>query len=272
MELSEVDFLAIRSIVYDASGVFCDNKLVLANRLLRRMEPLAIDDFRRYYLYLKYDSGRDEELSLLLQEILVNETYFYREVNQLRAFEEEILPSLIRHRPDGPLRIWSAGCSSGEEPYTIAMILAERGIFDKLEIALYGTDISARALAKARAGVYTSNSFRGDEMGPWMKYFVPEGAGFRIRDEIRKRVIFKQQNLLDEEGFNPLRGLDAIFCRNVMIYFDRPAKRRVARVFHERLRPDGFLLLGHAESLTGLSDGFRLERLKNDLVYRKLPL
>ena len=269
-QLSDIDFLAIRNIIYESSGVFCDNKLVLKHRLVRRMSELQIDDFRRYYLYLKFDPTRDDELELLLQEIVVNETYFYREKNQLQAFEKEILPRLLELRPDGPIRIWSAGCSSGEEPYTLAMILTERGYYERMEISIFATDISSRALGKAREGIFSRNSFRGDEMGPWMKYFEVEGDTYRLDPELRRKVLFRKHNLLDDNAYNPLRGLDVIFCRNVMIYFDRPAKRKVVRMFHDRLRTNGFLLLGHAESLTGLSDGFKLERLQHDLVYRRL--
>jgi len=269
-ELSEVDFLALRNIVYDSCGVFLDNKLVFQNRLLRRMERLDIQGFRRYYLYLRYDGKKNDELSELLDLVLVNETYFYREVNQLRAFEHEIVPRLADPKRRVPIRIWSAGCSSGEEPYTLAMILMELGVYDRVKVEIYGTDLSRKALAMAREGVYSANSFRGDEMGPWMKYFVPEEDRWRVCDRLREKVIFRRHNLLDREAFNPLRGLSVIFCRNVMIYFDRPAKKRVVKMFHDRLGMGGYLFLGHAEGLTGISGGFQLERLRHDLVYRKI--
>ncbi|MFN7972227.1 MAG: protein-glutamate O-methyltransferase CheR [Acidobacteriota bacterium] len=270
-DLSDVDFVAIRNVIYDACGVFCDNKVVLKNRLVRRMEALGIGDARRYYLFLKYDGKRAEELEHLLQEVLVHETYFLREQNQLRAFADEILPGLAA--PGRPIKIWCAGCSSGEEPYTIAMILEEQGVYDRAPVALYATDISARILARARQGLYTRNSFRGPDLGPYRKYFDvfdPGGDRFGVKEDVRRRVLFKRHNLLDEATYNPLLGLDVVLCRNVMIYFDRAAKKKVVRMFHDRLKAGGYLLLGHAESLTGMSEGFRLERLKNDLVYRKI--
>ena len=271
MELSDVDFLAIRNIIYEACGVFCDNKLVLQNRLIRRMAEVDLDDFRKYYLHLKFDADRADELELLLQEILVNETYFYREVNQLRAFEEEILPDIVANRTKkGPLRIWTAGCSTGEEPYTIAMILTERGIYNLMEVSIFATDLSSRALQKARAGVYTPNSFRGDEMGPWMKYFLTTDAGFEIADSLKKKVLFRKHNLLDEKLLQspPRLGCHLLpKCHDLL----RPASQEKGRENLPRAAEARWIPAPRPRREPDrISDGFRLERLKHDLVYKKV--
>ena len=202
--------------------------------------------------------------------LTVNETYFFREQNQLKAFSEEILEELkTLNRDRKTLRVWSAGCSTGEEPYTIAMLINERGHFNGWDIEIHGSDINQRVLQIARSGVYRKNSFRTTEPYFMTKYFSEDNGSFKISDAAKKHVNFSYLNLLDPFKSKFLGKMDVIFCRNVLIYFDNASRRRVIENFHDRLVDGGYLLLGHAESLINISTAFTLKHLKNDMVYQK---
>jgi len=169
------------------------------------------------------------------------------------------------------LKIWSAGCSTGEEPYTIAMLLLDlmkKGGLNGWHIEILGSDISQRVLGVARKGVYSPSSFRETEEG-YMSYFEEDDGKKRIKDEVRKLVTITHLNLLDSSKISLLKTMDVIFCRNVIIYFDITAKKRVMQGFYDKLDKGGYLLLGHSESLMNISALFDLKHLKNDLVYQK---
>jgi chemotaxis protein methyltransferase CheR len=204
--------------------------------------------------------------------LTTNETYFFREAFQLKAFSEEIIPEIVAvkgAKKDKSLRIWSAGCSTGEEPYTIAMLLLERPDLADWRIEIIGTDISQRVLHQARKGVYGSSSFRVTDDIYKKRYFHEQEGGFRIADRVRELVTFSRLNLYDQSRFLFLGKMDIIFCRNVIIYFDQPAKKKVIEQFYNTLNPGGFLLLGHSESLMNITTAFKLRHLKNDMVYEK---
>lgn len=167
------------------------------------------------------------------------------------------------------INIWSAGCSSGEEPYTIAILLKERGFFERFNINIFATDISHRVLKLARKGVYSLYSFRNTDKKYMDKYFEEEDGKWRIKEEIKNLVTFGHLNLLDSFKISLLKRMDVIFCRNVIIYFDLETKKKVIESFYERLEEGGYLLLGHSESLMNISTSFKLVQLKNDLVWQK---
>jgi chemotaxis protein methyltransferase CheR len=270
--LPEDVFRLIRDIIKDYCGLHFDDssRTLLEKRLSRRVRNHHLKDFRDYYRLIRYDKRADEELTAIMDLLTVNETYFFREQNQLRAFSEEILEELWTvNRDRKTLRVWSAGCSTGEEPYTIAMLINERGHFNGWDIEVHGSDINQRVLQTARRGVYRRNSFRTIEPYFMSKYFVEEDGSFRIRDSARKHVNFSYLNLLDPFKSRFLGRMDVIFCRNVLIYFDNSSRRRVIENFHDRLVDGGYLLLGHAESLINISTAFTLRHLKNDMVYQK---
>ncbi|HEY6011227.1 MAG TPA: protein-glutamate O-methyltransferase CheR, partial [Nitrospirota bacterium] len=231
-----------------------------------------LKSFEEYYHYLRYDRKKDEELVILVDNLTTNETYFFREVPQLRAFSEEILPELRHSLADRRiLRIWSAGCSTGEEPYTIAMLLLESGDWWRdWQVEIVGSDINQRVLHTARRGVYKKSAHRASSPEMIAKYFVEEEKGdYRIIDKVKKLVSFSYLNLLDPYKASLLSTMDVIFCRNVIIYFDKEAKKKVIESFHHKLREGGYLLLGHSESLINISNAFALRTLKNDMVYQK---
>ncbi|MBI5101461.1 MAG: protein-glutamate O-methyltransferase CheR [Nitrospirae bacterium] len=270
--LSEDVFRLIRDIIRDYCGLFFDDssRYLLEKRLSRRVRSHHLDDFRDYYRFLRYDRNSSQELSEIMDILTVNETYFFREQNQLKAFSQEILEELKHtNAARKTLRIWSAGCSTGEEPYTVGMLINEKTEFRDWDIEIYGSDINQRVLQTARRGVYRKNSFRTTEPYFLSRYFVEEEGGSRIADAIKKNVNFSYLNLLDPFKMKFLGKMDVIFCRNVLIYFDTVSRKKVIENFHDRLNDGGYLLLGHAESLINISTAFNLKHFKNDMVYQK---
>lgn len=270
--LEEDVFRLIRDFVRDFCGIYFDDdsRYLLEKRLSRRVRMHNFSSFREYYRHLLYHKNRDEELAAIIDIVTVNETYFFREQNQLKAFSEEILPELKETKRDRKrLRIWSAGCSSGEEPYTLAMLIMEKGLFHGWELDIFGSDINQRVLQTARNGIYRKNSFRTTEPYFLRKYFKEEEGSYRISDAVKQHVNFSHLNLLDPFRVKLIGTMDVIFCRNVLIYFDHPSRRKVIDVFHERLVDGGYLLLGHAESLINISTAFNLKHFKHDMVYQK---
>jgi chemotaxis protein methyltransferase CheR len=270
--LSEDVFRLIRDIIKDYCGLYFDDssRYLIEKRLSRRVKNHHLNDFRDYYRFIRYDKNTEQELSAIMDILTVNETYFFREQNQLKAFSEEILEELKATNNDGKkLRIWSAGCSSGEEPYTISMLINEKGNFNGWDIEICGSDINQRVLQAARKGVYKKNSFRTTEPYYIKKYFTEEDGSFQINDNVKRHVNFSYLNLLDPFKTRFLGNMDVIFCRNVLIYFDNASRRRVIENFYNRLVDGGYLLLGHAESLINISTAFHLKHLKNDMVYQK---
>ncbi len=265
-------FRLLRDLIRDYCGIYFDDdsKYLLEKRLSRRVKNHHFNNFRDYYRFLLYDKDRDNELNSIIDILTVNETYFFREENQLKTFSEEILPELRElKRNIKRLRIWSAGCSTGEEPYTIAMLIIEKGFFLGWDIEIFGSDINHRVLQIARSGVYKKNSFRNTDTFYIKKYFKQENEFFRISDNVKQFVNFSHLNLLDPFKTKIVGNMDVIFCRNVLIYFDKQSRKKVIDMFYERLFEGGYLLLGHAESLINLSTAFTLKHFKYDMVYQK---
>ncbi len=234
------------------------------------MPVLGLERFRGYYRYLKYSPEQQKEFDELVERVTTNETYFFRESYQLEVFIKDIIPELnSRKAPGERVRIWSAGCSTGEEPYTLGMLLDEAGYIRRNEYEIFGNDISRKVLQTARSGVYRESSFRTTEERYLRRYFSQDGRLFVLDDRIRNIVTFGNLNLMDDKALAVVGRVDVIFCRNVMIYFTPEARRRLLKVFYSRLRPGGFLLLGHSESLINESTDFELVTLRRDMVYRK---
>ncbi|MEK6693286.1 MAG: protein-glutamate O-methyltransferase CheR [Nitrospirota bacterium] len=271
--MSDDTFRLVRDFVRNHCGLYFDDesKYLLEKRLSRRVENYRLKNFEDYYHLLMYDKRRDEELSAVIDILTVNETYFFREFSQLRAFAEEIVPEITeRKKSRKKLRIWSAGCSTGEEPYTLAILMLEKGFIPEWEIEILGSDINQRVLHVARRGIYKKSAFRNTEEYHIRKYFTDEGSGnYRVKDTVRGLVNFSLLNLMDPFKVRFVGEMDIIFCRNVIIYFDLDSKKKVINSFCDRLTEEGYLLLGHSESLMNISTAFVLRHLKNDLVYQK---
>jgi chemotaxis protein methyltransferase CheR len=273
MELPDDVFRLLRDQIYKRSGMWFNDssKYLLQKRLSPHARELNFDSFQKYFYFLQYDPRADAEFDQVFDLVTTNETYFFREPAQLQAFTEEIVPDLLSRKPVKKIRIWSAGCSSGEEPYTLAMLLQEAGWYDHAAFEIFASDINQQVLSKARKGLYRENAFRATPPAIRERYFrrEPDGAVWRIADEIRNRVSFGRLNLYDEARVSLLGHLDVVFCRNVIIYFDDASKKVVVTNFYNRLIETGYLLLGHSESLISLSTQFKLRHLKHDMVYQR---
>ena len=269
LRLEPAEFRLLSELFNHHAGITfgVESRQVLERRLRERLASLGLRSFGEYYQLLRYEDRARSELDEAIDLVTINETYFFRESYQLRAFRSEVLPNLPQGRER--LSIWSAGCSTGEEVYTIAMLLRECALFEGWELRVLGSDITRRCIAVARRGVYQQTSFRTTPDHVRRRYFHERDDGFHVHDSIRALCHFGQLNLLDEQRTKLLGRIDAIFCRNVLIYLDGHARKRVIDMFHERLQTGGVLLLGHSESLLNVTTAFELLHLREDLVYRK---
>lgn len=274
--MSEEEFRLLRDLVYNHCGLWFDeqNSYLLEKRLSRRLVVHQLKSFREYYQLLRFNRKREQELEEIMDLLTTNETYFFREEYQLKAFTDEIVPEICAARGakefNRRIRVWSAGCSTGEEPYTIAMLLLEMECLKDWSIEIIGTDISQRVLQHARRGIYGASAFRATDDYFRSKYFTaqPEGS-YRVMDNVRKLVTISHLNLLDSTRMKMLGSFDLVFCRNVIIYFDQAVKKKVVESFFQVLRESGYLLLGHSESLMNVTTLFSLRHFKNDMVYQK---
>ncbi len=243
---------------------------VVERRLRERLTALGLSSFGEYYQLLRFQERGRAEIDEAIDLVTINETYFFREEHQLRAFKNDILPRLVAPPTSRDrLSVWSAGCSTGEEVYTIAIAARESGVLADRELHVFGSDISRRCVAAARRGVYGHSSFRSTPPEMRRRYFHDRPDGAHVADELRSLCHFGHLNLLDSSRAAIVGRVDIIFCRNVLIYFDDISRRKVIDMFYDRLLPGGFLLLGHSESLLNVSTAFELVHLKDDLVYRK---
>jgi chemotaxis protein methyltransferase CheR len=238
------------------------------------MKALGVASFPEYFDLLSRTSNRDAEIRNLLNEITVGETSFFRNGPQLNAIRKIILPKLVEARTKLPflqLRIWSCGCSTGEEPYTLAMILLEESaaLLKGWNWEIIATDLNDRSLETAREGVYDSYSLRNTAPRYIERYFAPRAPDFAISNEVKTRVRFRRLNVLDEDKISLVKDSDIILCANVLIYFNAASKKRTVRHVFNSLRPGGYFFLGHSESLYGVSDAFRLVHFPGATAYMK---
>jgi chemotaxis protein methyltransferase CheR len=270
--MTREEFRLLRDLISEHSGLWFEDEMMylLQRRLAPRLEFHGLSDFGHYYRLLRYDPRQRGELETAVEALTTNETYFYREPHQLRAFAQEILPLLAKENaPKKELRIWCAGCATGEEVYTVAVLLVQSGLFEGWKVEVQGSDIARRVLTVARGGIYGAHAFRTPESELVRPFFRHEEGRWQAREAIRTLVSFSHLNLLDSRAARCVGVVDVIFCRNVMIYFHLEARRRVVRTFYERLREGGYLLLGHSESLLHVTTDFEIAQLRHDLVYRK---
>jgi len=275
-QMSAQDFLAIREFIYARTGIFFNEskQYFLENRLNRRIQELNLSSYRDYLAHLQGMSGK-EELKQLFNEITTNETSFWRNPPQIEAFQRIVLPdavSLAKARGANRLRLWSAACSSGEEPYTLAMVCQEAkdGLLRGMQVEVVATDISEKVLAMAREGVYGSYTLRNLTPVQVRQHFVQEGPdSFRVKPELQQMISFRNFNLVDYANYKTLGTFDVIFCRNVLIYFDEAVKGKVIKGFHEVLQSKAFLLVGHSESIHSFNVGFELMHFSKAMGYRK---
>jgi chemotaxis protein methyltransferase CheR len=266
----------LQEVIHEHCGLAygLDSRFFLERRLSPRIDALGLASYRDYYHYLRYDPAGPRELEELVERLTTHETYLFREQYQLDAFSREILPALYGlRRRDRRLTLWSAGCSTGEEVYTVAILLREDRRFTGWRLRVVGSDISRKVIAHARRGEYGPSSFRATDSYFRTMYFRRpvdrEREFLRVRDDIRALCSFGQMNLLSTERFAVLGDCDVIFCRNVLMYLSAEARQQIVEAFYDTLRPGGYLLLGHSESLLNVTTRFDLVHLTKDLVYRR---
>ena len=266
----------IRDLIYKVTGIFqADNKLrLLEDRCQRRMKVLGVPTLRDYLDCLTIKSMRHAEMVSLLNEITIGETCFFRNRPQIEAIRKTILPSIIEAKSKialRQLRIWSAGCSTGEEAYTLAMVLMEEQASQLKEwsVEIVATDLNERSIAHAKAGNYGDYSTRNLEPFYRNKYFIVHGDKLRVKPEVQSIVTFTRLNLLDDSRMLFIKGVDVIVCCNVLIYFDAVSKKKVIQHFYTNLLQHGYLFLGHSESLFGVTGEFRLVHMPSCTAYVK---
>jgi chemotaxis protein methyltransferase CheR len=271
---AEEDVARFQDFFYRRTGIQfgAAKRYFIDRRLQERIGATGASDLRAYLFALRHDDPEGAELQHLVNAMTVNETYFYREEYQLRALSRELMPALAARRPGERLRIWSLPCSTGEEPYSIALHLIEHwpGL-EHVEVEITGSDIDTRVLAQARRGVYDSRAVQNLPAPVLQRHFEPAGAGsWRISPSLREAVSFGTVNLSDPASMRPHRGrYDVIFCRNLLIYFDDASRREAAEALYDSLRPGGFLCLGHSESMSRMSSLFTVRKCADAMVHQR---
>lgn len=262
----------LRDLVHDRLGVhYSESRLdTLADRLAPLVTDRGFVSFLDYFYFLKYDGNSTGEWNRVMDALSVPESYFWREVDQIAAVVDHVMPELARRRPGAPIRIASVPCASGEEPLTIAMMLTERGWFDRARIDLWAGDASCAALSRARSGLYRERSFRALPAPMRDRYFRRDGEAWRVNADLHGRVrAWRHVNLASKQDLSTIAGTDVLFCRNVFIYFSDAGTKRVVETIADGLDKGAHLCLGAAESLLRITDRFDLEEVGGAFVYVK---
>lgn len=275
--MSEEEFGLLRDLIEREFGILLkgDRRLTLHTKVSHRLRILGLSSYRQYYEFLIADSSR-EELYILASHITNNETYFFRERPQLDAFAEalKVIKREKQESQDQRVQVLSLASSSGEEAYTLSIIIAESGLFLwNWDVRITGVDIDRNAIAKARAAAYSGNSFRslnGDKERI-RRFFTADGDQYQVKQPYARNVAFTHGNILDEDLYRAIKPVDVIFCRNVLIYLSDSATDRLIRNFHESLTDSGYLFIGSAESLIQKTNLFIPEHRDGVIVYRKNP-
>jgi chemotaxis protein methyltransferase CheR len=271
---AQEDVARFQELFYRRTGIqFGPAKRYFVDRRLQeRINATGAANLRAYLVALRHDDAEDLELQHLINAMTVNETYFYREEYQFRSLSREILPELAAARPGERLRIWSLPCSTGEEPYSIALHLTENwpGLAS-VDVEITGSDIDTRVIAQARAGIYDARSVQNLPAPVLERHFEPHASGrWRISRALREAVTFSTVNLADAATMRAHRGrYDVVLCRNLLIYFDDPSRRQAAEALYDSLRPGGFLCLGHSESMSRMSSLFTVRKCADAIVYQR---
>ena len=274
--LTDPVWARIRDLIYQVSGIYQPETkfYLLVSRCNIRMKAIGSRSPREYLDYLTARPNRESEMRNLLNEITIGETCLFRSMTQVEALRKVVIPALAegkRKLSYTKLRFWSAGCSTGEESYTLAMIMLEetRTTLKGWTFEILATDLNERSVAKAQEGVYNDYAVRNVPPDFMKKYFTQTGSSFRIADSVRPFVTFSRLNMLDDSKMLFMRGLDVIFCCNVLIYFDAKSKTRTVNHFYNALNTNGYFFLGQSESLYGISEKFHLVHFPGSTAYWK---
>ena len=267
--LSDTTFQQLAEFIQERTGIYIPiaKKYLIENRLYKVIEEHSLTSYDEYLYMLKY-SANGAELERLFDAITTNETYFFREPMQYDVIIDSLVPKIIQARGgDKTLRVWSAACSSGEEAFTLALLMREKRPDVRLEII--GSDISRKVLSSAERGVYSSYSVRNVPKPYMMKYFTVNGQDYTLDKNITKSVKFREHNLLTGRRGADLSGFDLVLCRNVLIYFETKTKQQVVSNLYDSLRHGGYLVIGSSESLHNVTRAFRPVTLNKVVLYEK---
>ena len=272
LTLSQDDFCRFQEFFYRKTGIQFEGskRYFVDKRLIERIQATDSGNFRSYFMMLRFEAS-GEELQILTNLMTVNETYFFREEYQFQCLVYSILVEITKKRKDStPIRIWSVPSSSGEEAYSIAIYLLEYwpGIND-WDVEIISSDIDTQILSQARCGLYSPRSVQHLPAKILGKYFEPKGDAFQIHDDLRQSVEFTRVNLMNPADVRAYRDFDVIFCRNLLIYFDDLSRRQAADTFFDALTPNGFLCLGHSESMSRISSLFHVRKFPDSIVYQR---
>ncbi len=290
--LTAAELKLLQALVYQECGMHFDERRTqfLQDRLQRRLKECRVDSFYSYYSLLVSHEGKDE-LSRLLENLTVNETSFFRNKAQMELFHKFVLEDILRRkqaRRDYSLRIWSAGCSTGQEPYTLAMLVADGLGYYNLRnplpcqtrlpkplipppwrVEITASDISYSVLRTGQQGIYTEAQMSGVDYSYRLRYFDKVGDHYAVKKALKEQVHFDFHNLKTE--YLPQRN-DVIFCRNVMMYFDQAEQKRLIDKFYRCLNPEGYLFVGHAESLLGMTEKFQMVHRNSGTAYQRVEM
>ncbi|MFQ3619711.1 MAG: protein-glutamate O-methyltransferase CheR [Spirochaetales bacterium] len=265
--LNDTEFEKFRTLIYEASGIHFSstNRTILESRIRERLKIVNQPSASAYFDQLKRDS---EELKLLLDAVTTNLTRFFRNTAHFDTLEHYVVPDLLKYkatRADREFRVWSAGCSTGEEPYTIAMVLKDV-LPPDYRIKIVASDISLKSLMVGKEGFYPENRVQDIPEKYLKKYMEKKGNGYQVKEELKQLIRFDYHNLKNDSG---LRNLDVVFCRNVLIYFDEAAQKAAVERFWESMSNHSYLFIGHSESLFGMNTRFEFIKTEWACIYRK---
>lgn len=259
-------------LIYKRTGLYYENnkKYFVEKRIIQHTELLQIDSLNEYYMLLKFGTD-SSEFYQLINDLTVNETYFFRDFPQLRNFAEDVLPIVEKRKMSRKkIKIWCAACSTGEEPYTLSIILQEMlDEPEKWDIQIIASDINSEVLQSAKVGLYDSRAIKDVPIEYLEKYFKKRQNKYLINLNIRKSVSFFRINLMDARARSSINGCDFIFCRNCLIYFDEQSRKSVVMSFYESLNLEGFLFLGHSESVGRITSSYKAKKIGDTIVYSR---
>lgn len=272
VSMNMADFKTLRDLIYEKTGLLFEAKKTyyVERRVRERMEFHQLDDVKTYIRMLRHDRSSDE-FQTLVNLLTVNETYFFREYDQLQLFAERVIPLIVATKKgnhDRRIRVWSAGCSTGDEAYTLAIVLNEMLEGEGLDFEVIATDINTDVLVFARLGNYNARAVQYIPEVYLEKYFIHRSDRFLVKASLKEKVTFEVGNLLKDIPGEP-GSFDSVFCRNVLIYFDDQSRTRAIENIYDALVPGGYVFLGHSESMGRFSSLFRAEKVGATLVYRR---
>lgn len=267
VKLSEEEFGKFSRLIHEMSGIYLKESKItlLSNRLRKRIREKNFNNFDDYYSYVSGQRDLDEVVEML-NAVSTNETYFFRNTKHFEALFDVLIPEMLM-KNKGPITIWCAGCSTGEEPYTIAMLAAEKGYLDSRYLRIDATDLNTKVLEDAKVGIFDEKKMRATDKYYIEKYFKKiDSENYEINGSLKEIIRFYRSNLIYDR---PAVKYDIIFCRNVMIYFDKDNQKKVIDMFYDSLNCGGHLFIGHSESLYFIENNFKYKKVADSPVYYK---